>query len=134
MRTFLVTILVLAGLAFYQVWLHPAENQGKIKEDTGQAQQRAQSLGRVEEPTGARKSGDETALGWVKRVEAAVQCFLMTTLDNEKLTVHTSPSTTLKVNGREITLADLQVGDQVRVAYDIKDGQIVATSITVDRR
>jgi len=137
MRAFLVALLVVVGLAFYQVWLHPAENKGKITrmtEDTGQAQERLQSLGGVEEQTGPRESDKQTALGWVKKIEAADRCFLMTTLDNEKLTVHLAPSTTLDLNGREITLTDLRAGDQVKVAYDIQDGKITATSITVERR
>jgi hemolysin activation/secretion protein len=109
MRAFLVVILVVAGLAFYQVWLHPADTKGKMMtEDRGQAKERAQSLGRVGEQTEARQSGNESALGWVKKVEVADNCFLMTTLDNEKLTVHLGPSTTLALNGREITLADLE--------------------------
>jgi len=46
----------------------------------------------------------------------------------------TGVATTLRLNDREITLEDLEVGDAVRVAYDIKDGKIVATSITLERR
>jgi lipopolysaccharide export LptBFGC system permease protein LptF len=130
MRALLVAILILIALGFYQDWLHPATNQ--MNADTGK--ERSQSLGGVEEQPGAKQSGNETALGWVKKVEATDHSFSMTTLDNEKLTVYAGHSTTLKLNGREITLADLEVGDQVRVAYDIKDGRIAATSITVDRR
>jgi hypothetical protein len=133
MRAFLVTILVVVGLAFY---LHPAENgtMTRMTDDTGQAKARLQSLGGVEEHTGTRDSDKEMALGWVKKVEAADRCFLMTTLDNQKLTVHLVPSTTLELDGREITLGDLGAGDQVKVAYHIQDGKITATSIRVDRR
>jgi hypothetical protein len=130
MRAFLVTILVLVGLGFYQDWLHPAD--GRVKEYTGQAKERQQSLGGVERQSRAKEN--ETTLGWVKKIETADNCFVMTTIDNEKLTVHMDQSTTLKLNNREITLADIEVGDEVRVAYDIRDGKIVATSITVDRK
>jgi hypothetical protein len=128
---------VVVGLAFYQVWVHPAESKGKmmrITEDTGQARERLQSLAGVEEPAGAREPDNETALGWVKKVEAADHCFLMITLDNEKRTVHLGLSTTLDLNGRQITLADLRAGDRVEVAYDIQDRKITATAITVERR
>lgn len=133
MRAFLITILVVVALGFYQHWLHPGANKGNTKERTGQTKERLQGLARIEEPTSGAL-GDEMTLGWVKKVESTDHYFLMLTVDNEKLTVHTDPSTMFKLNGREITLADLEVGDQVRVAYDVKDGKITAASITVDRR
>jgi hypothetical protein len=58
----------------------------------------------------------------------------MTTVDNEKVTVQTGLFTLLRLNGRDITLTDLQIGDQVSVAYDLDDRKNMAASVTVERR
>lgn len=73
-------------------------------------------------------------LGWVKTIELADHRFLMTTVDNEKLTVHVGPGTTLRLNGQDLPLDELQGEDQVRVDYVLLNGKIVATAIAVDRR
>jgi hypothetical protein len=130
MRAILVAIVVLVGLGVYLNWSQPAANMA----DDTPGRERSQSLAGVQQRAGARESGKETALGWVKKVDATEHCFRMTTVDNEKLTVGTDHATRFRLNDREITLADLEIGDQVRVAYDIINGKIAATAITVDRR
>lgn len=148
MRASLTVLLVLGvagvGLGFHRDWLHPGGNQGSPPQNPDGAYEGSQGLGgqvedrvlghRARTETGAKAFGIATAIGWIKKIEAADYRFSITTVDNEKLTVHLSPSTTLRLNGRDITLEDLQGEDQVRVEYALMNGKIVATAITVDRR
>jgi hypothetical protein len=133
MRVFLAMVLIIFGLAFYHDWLHPGRSSGATRENTGRAAD-LQSLGGAREQTGVRDAGRRSAIGWVKKVEAADRRFVMTTVDNEKVTVQTDLSTLLRLNGRDITLTDLQIGDQVSVAYDLQDGKSMAASVTAERR
>jgi hypothetical protein len=134
MRAFLAIILIVLGLGFYHDWLRPGRSSATMRENTGQAEDRLQSLGGTGQQTGSKDVGKQAAIGWVKKVEAADSRFVMTTVDNEKVTVQTGLFTLLRLNGRDITLTDLQIGDQVSVAYDLDDRKNMAASVTVERR
>lgn len=138
-------MLVIGGVAlgFDQDWLRSLGNEGGPQQDADAPmvpkepvrQRDDRGLGhRAEEATRAIGFGGATAIGWVKKIEPADCLFTITTVDNEKLTVHTGASTMFRWNGRDITLDDLQGEDQVRVDYALMNGKIVATAITVDRR
>lgn len=128
MRAFLVVLAVLivagVGLAFYQDWFHLTVNKGKMAAD----------IEKVKDKTGTASSGTKTATGRVTRVEAADDRFRMTTADDKEMTVYTGPSSKLRLNDREVKLDQLRADDDVKVAYDLKDGNNLATSVTIDRK
>jgi hypothetical protein len=149
MRAFLVVlgVLILGGVAlgFYQGWFHLTVNKEKMKEDTEGAKEKLQGLGKkteekadktvdnAKEQPGTTSSGPKTATGRVKKVEAADNRFLMTTADNKELAVYTDPSSRLRLNDKEVKLEHVRLEDEVEVAYDLKDGKNLATSVTVNR-
>jgi Cu/Ag efflux protein CusF len=110
------------ALGFYRDWFHLTVNQDKMKGDTEAAKE-----------TADQSKGARTATGRVKKVEAADSRFLMTTGDNEELTMYTGPSSKLRRNDREVKLEQLQAQDEVEVGYDRKDGKNLAASVTVHR-
>jgi len=149
MRTFLVVLAVLVvagvGLGFYLDWFGLTVNQDKMSADTEGARENVRALGKkigdqgkaaVDKAggkTGTSTAGAKSATGKVQQVEADDSRFVMTTADNKQLTVYTDPSSKLRLNDREFTLAGLHVKDEVEVAYDLKDGKNLATSVTVSR-
>jgi hypothetical protein len=75
----------------------------------------------------------KTATGRVTKVEAAANRFLMATADNEESTIYLAPSSHLRLNDKEVKLEELRAEDEVEVAYDLKGGKNLATSVTVSR-
>src|SRR5437588_8739605 len=150
MRAFLVVLVVLGvagvGLGFYLDWFGLTVDQDKMSADTAGAREKVQALGKkigegskaaVDKAGGKTGTGDagaRSATGKVKQVEADDSRFLMTTADNKQLTVYTNASSKLRLNDHEFTLAGLHVEDEVEVAYDLKDGKNLATSVTVSRK
>jgi len=149
MRGFLIVLAVLVvgavGLAFYQDWFHLTVNRDKLKEDTAEAKEHLQGLGKqakdkaggaadqVKGQTGAEGSAVKTATGRVTKVAAADGHFLMTTADHKELTMYTDSSSRLRLNDQEVKLEQFQVEDEVKVAYDLQGGKNVATSVTGNR-
>jgi hypothetical protein len=149
MRAFLIGLVVVlvalvaggVALGFHQGWFGLTVNKERITEDEGKVQglgkqikdKAEETIDKAREGTGTKSSGVKTATGRVKKVEATDSRFLMTTTDNTELTVYTNPSTTLRLNDQRVGLADVQIGDEVKVDYDLKDGQDLATSVTVNR-
>ena len=154
MRAFLIGLVVLVVLVvggvtawgFSHEWFGLTVNEAKIEKDTEGARDKMQGLGqqikdkaeeaveKVKEKTGTTGSSAKTALGTVKKVEAADNRFLMTTTDRTDLTVYTNPSSTLRLNDRQVGLEDLRIGDEVKVDYDFKDQKDLATSVTANRK
>src|SRR5690349_16621504 len=97
MRAFLVVLAVLVGgfvaLGFYRDWFHLTVNKDKMKEDTEVAKQKVEGLEKRTKDRGEedvkKARGARTAMGRVNKVEAADNRFLMTTEDNEQLTMYT---------------------------------------------
>ena len=149
MRAILIVLaaLVVGGIAlgFYQDWFSLTVDQDKMREDAEQAKEDLQGVGKqikekvqgtgdkAREETGPKGSGIKTVTGRVTKVEAAANRFLMATADNGELTIYLDPSSHLRLNDQEVKLEELQVKDEVEVAYDLKDGKNLATSVTVNR-
>jgi hypothetical protein len=150
-RTSLIALaLLVAGgvaLGFYQDWFRLSVNKEKMREDTEGAKERVRGLGqqakdraeqtadKAEDKAGTKGPGIiKTATGRAKKVEAGDNRFLMTTTDDKELTMYTGPSSKLRLNDQEVKLEDLQVKDDVKVAYDLQDGKSLATSVTANRK
>jgi hypothetical protein len=153
MRAFLVVLAVLGvlvvggvvALGFSRDWFHLTVNEDKMRADTDEAKEKVQAVGKqikdkagdavdqAKEGTAKKGPGIKTATGRVKKVEAADNRFLMTTADSTELTVHMDPSSTLRLNDQQVGLEDLRIGDEARVDYDLKEGQALAGSVTVNR-
>jgi cytoskeletal protein RodZ len=153
MRALLTVIVVLAvlvvggfvALGFSRGWFNLTVNEAKMKEDSDEAKEKVQGLGKqikdkagetvekARERTGTTKSAVETASGSVKKVEATDNRFLMTTADHTELTVYTNTSSTIRLNDQQVGLGDLRIGDAVKVDYDLKGGKDLATSVTANR-
>lgn len=149
MRTFLVVLLLLVGggvaLGFYQDWLHLTVNKDKMQEDTDGARANMNGLGRqikekteetldkAREKTGTQGSGMTTATGKVGKVEAADNRFQMRTTGNQELTIYMDASSSFRLNDQQVKMEYLQVGDEVKVAYDVKDGKNLAITVTANR-
>jgi hypothetical protein len=149
MRAFLVVLVLLVaagvGLGFYLDWFGLTVNTDKMNEDTEGAKDNLRELGKkikdktnaavakAKEKNGTPAADVKTATGKVKTVEAADSHFLMTTADNTEMTVYTDASSKLRLNDEEFKLDRLQVGDEVKVGYDLKEGKNLATSVTVKR-
>lgn len=155
MRAVLVVLLVLViggiSLGYYEGWYQVTSYQltvdtDKIKKDAGETQEILQRLvekvkdratGGVDEARGgARPAEDvvETESGWVKQVDAANKCFLMTTVGNDEVTMYISPTCAIRLDGEEIQLRQLQVEDQVRVTYESAGKKNMATAVKATRR
>ena len=150
MRGLLAVLVVLVvagvGLGFYWDWFGLTVNKDKMNSDTEGAKESVRALGKkigdrgkaavdkAEGKSGTGAAGAKGATGKVKQVEADDSRFLMTTADNKQLTVYTDPSSKLRLNDQELKLDGLHVDDQVEVAYDLKDGKNLATSVTVSRK
>ncbi len=46
-------------------------------------------------------------------------------------TLEVTPDTLIRVEGRQSTLSDIREGDKVRAAYEVREGQSIAKSISV---
>jgi hypothetical protein len=122
------------ALGYYQGWFSVKVDKDKIKEDKEQFKEKfGETVDKIRGKTGTDRSNVETATGKVEKIEAADNRFLMTTIDNKNLTVYTGPSSKLRLNDREVKLEDLQADDEVKVAYEINEGQNLATSVTANR-
>jgi hypothetical protein len=143
MRAFLMVLAVLVvlvvggvlALGYSREWFHVTVNEDKMQEDTDAAKKTVQGLGKkAAEGTGTKSSGIQSATGSVKKVEADEDRFVMTTTDETQLTVYTNPSSTLRLNDRQVGLEDLRIGDEVKVDYDSKDRKNLATSVAAHRK
>ena len=59
---------------------------------------------------------------------------LITTTDHKEVTMHTDRSSKLWRNDQEEVMERLQVGDEVDVAYDLKDGMNLVTTVSANRK
>jgi hypothetical protein len=147
--TALVLIAAVLGLGFYlewfKVWTKPGSPDGqkvtlglevdkaRIQEDTQAAQRRAQEFGAAVRKSLSALAGAETVKGKVVKVEETDQRFTLTTADNKELTIQVDPSSKLRLNDTEVQTKDLQAGDRVTVVYQVKDGNNIAQSVTIER-
>jgi Na+-transporting methylmalonyl-CoA/oxaloacetate decarboxylase gamma subunit len=144
-RVFAVLIVLVAlgiGLGMYLHWFGVTVDKEKMKEDTAEAKDKVKELGKeigkkvdhATEKSGTKDSESQTATGKVGKVEAADSRFQLTTADNKDVTVYTDSSSVLRLKGEEFKLEDLRRDDDVQVAYGVKDGKNLATSVTVNRK
>jgi hypothetical protein len=142
---FAVLIVLVAlglGLGLYMHWFGVTVDKEKMKDDTAEARDKVKGLEkRIEdkvaqgkENVGTKGSGGQTATGKVNKVEVADSRFQMTTTDNKDVTVYTDAASELRLKDEGFKLEDLRPEDDVTVAYDVKDGKNLATSVTVNRK
>jgi hypothetical protein len=138
----IVLVALGLGLGVYLNWFGMTVDKEKIKDDTAGARDKVNGLekriedkvAQAKEKAGTKGSGGQAATGKVNKVEVADSRFEMTTTDSKDVTVYTDASSELRLNGEGFKLENLRLADDVTVAYDVKDGKNLATSVTVNRK
>jgi hypothetical protein len=149
MRTFIIFVLVVGaavGFGYYCGWLRfsSEREQGKvavgmqvdtdkIKSDARATEDKARRL--TEKFKGGAEEAEhaETVKGTVTSVDESDRRLMLSTAENKELTIQLDSGTKIRARDTQAALKDLRPGDQVTVAFHVKDGKNLAQSITVER-
>jgi hypothetical protein len=122
MRALVIVLILLVagflGLGFYQGWFAVSVDKDKMKADTDAAKD-------------LFKGKSKEQAGTVKDVEPDENRFTLTTADDTEMVIAMTDASKVWRNKKAITLADLELGEEVTVKYREKDGKHQATSVTV---
>ena len=137
-----VLLIIAVGLGFYLHWFGVSVDKEKMNEDLTVAKADIKGVEKgienkvhsAKDGSATTASGGQTATGKVSKVELADDRFQMTTTDNKDVTIYLDASSKVRLKGAESKLEALEREDEVKVAYDIKDGKNLATSVTANRK
>jgi hypothetical protein len=143
----LLGAVLVAGLGYHWGWFTVSTTRGtqrtdvqltidraKVASDLQELRDRARNSSAADREDPAPPIRGQTVRGKVTKIEPEQNRFVVTTADNQAVTLHWDTATVLVVNGAKITQADLRAGDAVAVSYQVREGKNVATNVIIERK